>query len=130
MLSAEAANGCFPSLHDVLVGKKGEGGCTWGSECTGGQDIEEDLEEPTCVNVSFVLLQGVLALESLAAALCFTDEPGVSFAGFLVLFKAAHRGKEEEEETALCDCASEGNKWSVAMYTVHGAVCGLEMPFG
>lgn len=92
MLSAEEANGCFPPLHGVLEEKKGEG-CTWGSECIGGQDIEEDLKEPTCVNVSFVLLQGVLALESLAAALRFTDEPGVSFAGFLVLLKAARGGE-------------------------------------
>lgn len=97
MLSAEAANGCFPSLHNVLEGKKG-GGCTWGSECTGGQNIEEDLEEPTCVNVSFVLLQGVLALESLAAALRFTDEPGVSFAGFLVLLKAARGVKKNRKQ--------------------------------
>lgn len=35
-----------------------------------------------------MLLQGVLALEPLAAALRLADEPGVSFAGFLVLFKA------------------------------------------
>lgn len=41
-----------------------------------------------CVDVSFVLLQGVLALEPLAAALRLADEPGVSFAGFLVLLKA------------------------------------------
>lgn len=52
--------------------------------------MQGETEEPTCVNISFMLLQGVLALESFAAALCFTDEPGISFTGFLVLFKAVH----------------------------------------
>lgn len=50
------------------------------------------------MNVSFVLLQGVLALESLAAALRFTDEPGVSFAGFLVLLKAARGVKKKKRK--------------------------------
>lgn len=52
----------------------------------------------TCVNVSFMLLQSVLALKSFAAALCFTDEPGVSFTSFLMLFKAVNMNAEEEEE--------------------------------
>lgn len=57
---------------------------------------------PTCVNVSFMLLQSVLALESFAAALSFTDEPGVSFAGFLMLFKAVNKG-----------CGRRGRKSSI-----------------
>lgn len=36
-----------------------------------------------------MLFQGILALEPFPTALCFTDEPGVSFTGFLVLLKAA-----------------------------------------
>lgn len=52
--------------------------------------MQGETEMPTCVNISFMLLQSVLAFESFAAALCFTDEPGVSFTGFLMLFKAAH----------------------------------------
>lgn len=47
---------------------------------------------PTCVNISFMLLQGVLALKSFATALRFTDEPGISLTGFLMLFKAEHTG--------------------------------------
>lgn len=56
------------------------------------ETFKGETEMPTCVNVSFMLLQSVLALESFAAALCFTDEPGVSFAGFLMLFKAVNKG--------------------------------------
>lgn len=46
-------------------------------------------EGPTCVNVSFMLFQGILALESFPTALCFTNEPGVSLTRLLVLLKAA-----------------------------------------
>lgn len=45
-----------------------------------------------------MLLQGVLALEPLAAALRLADEPGVSFAGFLVLLKADDGKKQAERE--------------------------------
>lgn len=45
-----------------------------------------------------MLLQGVLALEPLAAALRLADEPGVSFAGFLVLLKADDEKKQTERE--------------------------------
>lgn len=47
---------------------------------------------PTCVNISFVLLQSVLALKSFATAFCFTDKPGVSFTGLLMLLKTVHAG--------------------------------------
>lgn len=43
------------------------------------------------MDVSFVLLQRVLALEPFPAALRFADEPGVSFAGFLVLLEAERK---------------------------------------
>lgn len=43
------------------------------------------------MDVSFVLLQRVLALESFPAALRFADEPGVSFAGLLVLLEAERK---------------------------------------
>lgn len=49
------------------------------------------------MDVSFVLLQGVLALEPLAAAVGLADEPGVSFAGLLVLLKAEEEEKRQEE---------------------------------
>lgn len=56
-----------------------------------------------------MLLQGVLALESFTTALCFTDEPGVSFTGLLMLLKAGTQETEEEEEeravtVRLCTC--------------------------
>lgn len=47
------------------------------------------------MDVSFVLLQGVLALEPLAAAFRLANEPSISFAGLLVLLKA-----EEKKSTA------------------------------
>lgn len=52
-----------------------------------GQSIQ------TCVNVAFMLLESVLALESFSAALCFTYEPGVSFTGFFMLFKTAGKSQ-------------------------------------
>lgn len=55
-------------------------------------------EGPTCVDVSFMLFQGVLALERFPAALRFTDEPGVSFTCFLVLLKAAQNGEKSPHE--------------------------------
>lgn len=55
-------------------------------------------ERPTRVDVSFMLFQGVLALEPFPTALCFTDEPGVSFTGFLVLLKAAQIRKKTPRE--------------------------------
>lgn len=45
-----------------------------------------------------MLLKGVFALEPLAAALRFADEPGVSFAGFLVLLKAEDKKKQAGSE--------------------------------
>lgn len=45
-----------------------------------------------------MLFQGVLALEPFPTALCFTDEPGVSFTGFLVLLKAAQIRKKTPRE--------------------------------
>lgn len=40
------------------------------------------------MNISFVLLQGILTLEPFAAAFRLANEPGISFTGFLVLLKA------------------------------------------
>lgn len=40
------------------------------------------------MDISFVLLQGILTLEPLAAAFRLANEPGISFTGFLVLLKA------------------------------------------
>lgn len=63
---------------------------------------QRETEVPTCVNISFMLLQSVFALKSFAAALGFTYKPGISFTGFLMLFKTAHteisKTKEEEDE--------------------------------
>lgn len=75
-----------------------------------------ETETQTCVNVSFVLLQSVLALESFATALCFTDEPGVSFAGLLVLLEAV---QHTEEDGTLSDRASNGKKM-VYVYVHYG----------
>ena len=86
---------------------------------------------PTCVNISFMLLQSVLALESFATALCFTDEPGVSFTGFLMLLKAAHTGyrrrRRRTGKNSLKLCVL-GNKWHVSMFPLHnmGNVCYLD----
>lgn len=55
---------------------------------------QRETEKPTCVNISFMLFQSILALESFATALRFTDEPGISFTRFLVLFKAVQKRKE------------------------------------
>lgn len=67
---------------------------------TSVSDAQGGPEGPTCVDVSFMLFQGVLALEPFPAALRFTDEPGVSFTCFLVLLKAVQiREKLPRERT-------------------------------
>lgn len=82
----------MPPLNDDV--EERDASDTSVSEAPGGT------EGPTCVDVSFMLFQGVLALEPFPAALHFTDEPGVSFTRFLVLLKAAQtREKSPRERT-------------------------------
>lgn len=50
------------------------------------------------MDVSFVLLQGVLALEPLAAAFRLANEPSISFAGFLVLLKAEEKKSRQRDQ--------------------------------
>lgn len=55
----------------------------------------------SCVDIPFMLLQSIFALEPFAAALCFTDEPGVSFTGLFMLLKTGFRAERVVAERAL-----------------------------
>lgn len=50
----------------------------------------------TCMDVLFVFLQRILALEPLSTANSFTNKPGITFAGFLVLFETVQDNQREE----------------------------------
>jgi hypothetical protein len=55
--------------------------------------------KPTCVDVPFVFLQSVFALEPLPTALSLTDEPGVSSTRLLVLVITTRTGNTDKSLT-------------------------------
>lgn len=80
------------------------------------------------MNISFMFLQGVLALESFATTFCFTDEPGISFTGFFVLFKAGRTTQKKRKELHLIGRLRETNgMYLCALYSIWVRnVCNLD----